>query len=146
MAKRFSLKELAELTESSLVGDPTFEIEGIDTLESASPNDASFLANPRYTEAMKASDAGVICIDSQTEQTPRNISEKDLVDFANEVMDRKGILFIPSFSVERSQEIACVLNNANFKHKVIMDGMALSSYCRWMLWTIWLMYCRENSR
>jgi len=40
-------------------------------------------------------------------------------------MDRKGVLFIPSFSVERSQEIACVLKSLNFKHKVVMDGMAL---------------------
>jgi len=40
-------------------------------------------------------------------------------------MDRKGILFVPSFSVERSQEIACVLKNANFKYPVVMDGMAL---------------------
>ena len=40
-------------------------------------------------------------------------------------MDRKGILFVPAFSVERSQEIACVLRNSGFKHKVIMDGMAL---------------------
>lgn len=62
---------------------------------------------------------------SQTEQTPRTESERDLVDYANEVMDRKGTLFIPSFSVERSQEIACVLRNANFKHRIIMDGMAL---------------------
>ena len=62
---------------------------------------------------------------SQTVQKPRAESERELVEFANEVMDRKGILFIPSFSVERSQEIACVLQNANFKHKIIMDGMAL---------------------
>ena len=62
---------------------------------------------------------------SQTEQIPREESEKGLIEFANEVMDRKGTLFIPSFSVERSQEIACVLKNARFKHKVIMDGMAL---------------------
>ena len=62
---------------------------------------------------------------SQTVQTPRAESERDLVEFANEVMDRKGILFIPSFSVERSQEIACVLRAANFKHRIIMDGMAL---------------------
>ena len=40
-------------------------------------------------------------------------------------MDRKGVLFIPSFSVERSQEIACILRSSNFKHKIIMDGMAL---------------------
>ena len=62
---------------------------------------------------------------SQTEQTPRNEAEQELIDFANEVIDRKGILFIPSFSVERSQEIACVLKSGNFKHKVVMDGMAL---------------------
>ena len=62
---------------------------------------------------------------SQTDQMPRNESEQGLIDFANEVTDRKGILFIPSFSVERSQEIACVLKSGNFKHKVVMDGMAL---------------------
>jgi len=62
---------------------------------------------------------------SQTDQMPREESENGLIEFANEVMDRKGILFVPSFSVERSQEIACVLKNANFKYPVIMDGMAL---------------------
>ncbi|MDH3279496.1 MAG: MBL fold metallo-hydrolase [Nitrosopumilus sp.] len=62
---------------------------------------------------------------AKTEQKPRKESETELIEFANEVMDRKGILFIPSFSVERSQEIACVLRSANFKHKIIMDGMAL---------------------
>ena len=62
---------------------------------------------------------------SKTQQKPRIESESQLIEFANEVMDRKGILFIPSFSVERSQEIACILKNANFKHKIIMDGMAL---------------------
>jgi len=62
---------------------------------------------------------------SQTEQMPRKESENGLIEFANEVMDRKGVLFVPSFSVERSQEIACVLKNANFKHQIVMDGMAL---------------------
>ncbi|WP_420546144.1 MBL fold metallo-hydrolase [Nitrosopumilus sp.] len=62
---------------------------------------------------------------SQTEQKPRKESEKELIEFANEVMDRKGTLFIPSFSVERSQEMACILKDANFKHRIIMDGMAL---------------------
>ena len=62
---------------------------------------------------------------SQENQMPRKDSEKGLIDFANEVMDRKGTLFIPSFSVERSQEVASVLISAGFKHKIIMDGMAL---------------------
>lgn len=62
---------------------------------------------------------------AQTEQKPRRESERELVEFANEVMDRRGTLFIPSFSVERSQEMACILKDANFKHRIIMDGMAL---------------------
>ena len=62
---------------------------------------------------------------SQANQLARRESEEKLIEFANEVMDRKGTLFVPSFSVERSQEIATILKNANFKHKIIMDGMAL---------------------
>ena len=62
---------------------------------------------------------------SQSDQMPREESENGLIEFAKEVMDRKGVLFVPSFSVERSQEIACVLKNANFKHPIVMDGMAL---------------------
>ena len=36
---------------------------------------------------------------SQTDQMPREQSENGVIEFANEVMDRKGILFVPSFSV-----------------------------------------------
>ncbi len=56
---------------------------------------------------------------------PREEAERSLVEFANEVVDRGGILFIPSFSVERAQEVACVLKAYNFKHRVAIDGMAL---------------------
>jgi len=89
--------------------------------------------NPRGSRMLREADLDIGEIDllitestySQTEQMPRKESEDGLIEFANEVVDRKGILFIPSFSVERSQEIACVLKNAKFKHKIIMDGMAL---------------------
>ena len=64
---------------------------------------------------------------SQSEQQPREEAEKDLMAFANEVIERGGTLFIPSFSVERAQEIACVLKAYNFKHKIVMDGMALKA-------------------
>lgn len=62
---------------------------------------------------------------SMGEHQPREEAERELVYFANEVVERKGILFVPAFSVERAQEIACVLRDANFKHKIVMDGMAL---------------------
>ncbi|MEM3008326.1 MAG: MBL fold metallo-hydrolase [Candidatus Nitrosotenuis sp.] len=63
---------------------------------------------------------------SQTEQMPRREAEEKFIEYANEILDQKGSLFVPAFSVERSQEIACVLKNAKFKHRIIMDGMALS--------------------
>ena len=89
--------------------------------------------NPKGSRMLREADLDIGEIDflitestySQTEQKPRKKAEDGLIEFANEVMDRKGILFIPSFSVERSQEIACVLKNAKFKHKIVMDGMAL---------------------
>ena len=64
---------------------------------------------------------------SQAEQMPREQSERELLEYAYEVVERGGTLFIPAFSVERSQEIACVLKTYNFPHKVVMDGMALKA-------------------
>lgn len=70
MSKQFSLQELAELTASELIGNPLYKIKNVDNLESASKQDASFLANPLYKDKMKKSAAGVICIDKSTEITP----------------------------------------------------------------------------
>jgi putative mRNA 3-end processing factor len=64
---------------------------------------------------------------SQTEQVPRDQAESELMEFAYEVLERKGTLFIPAFSVERAQEIASVLKSHHFRHKVVMDGMALKA-------------------
>lgn len=65
-----SLKELAELCSADIVGDPDFPISGVNTLDEASNEDISFLANSRYTQAMKTSKAGAVCIDRQTEPVP----------------------------------------------------------------------------
>lgn len=58
----FTLGELAARTAAQLIGNPNAVISGVNTLDEAGPDDASFLANPRYREAMKRTDAGVICI------------------------------------------------------------------------------------
>ncbi|MDW0256702.1 MAG: MBL fold metallo-hydrolase [Nitrososphaeraceae archaeon] len=91
--------------------------------------------NTRGSKLLRPADLNLDDIDlmiiestySQTEQTPREQSEIDLLKFAYEVIERKGTLFIPAFSVERAQEIACVLKTYNFPHKVVMDGMALKA-------------------
>ncbi len=64
--KQFTLAQLAECTQATLKGDPTAWITGVDALDTASAEDASFLANPRYRSQLKQTKAGVICIDPQT--------------------------------------------------------------------------------
>lgn len=60
--KSFTLQELAELTNSTLVGDPNYKITNVESIELASPSDASFLSNARYEKAMLKSKAGVIFV------------------------------------------------------------------------------------
>lgn len=66
----FTLEELAEKTQSQLVGTPSHQITGVNTLDEAGKEDASFLSNLRYVEAMKNSQAGVICVSEHTTLVP----------------------------------------------------------------------------
>jgi UDP-3-O-[3-hydroxymyristoyl] glucosamine N-acyltransferase len=65
--KCFSLEELATYTGCQLIGNPHHQIYNVADLESATEEDASFLANPRYKQTMATSQAGVIFIDKQVQ-------------------------------------------------------------------------------
>jgi len=58
---------------------------------------------------------------------PRKEIEESFVEYAKEVIERGGVLFVPAFSVGRAQEIACVLHSYNFPYQIYMDGMALKT-------------------
>lgn len=58
----FTLAELAAHSAAQLIGDPNAVVLGVNTLEKATRDDASFLANSRYVHAMAQSEAGVICV------------------------------------------------------------------------------------
>ena len=64
---------------------------------------------------------------SQVDHEPREKIETEFVSFANEVVERGGVLLVPAFAVGRAQEIACLLRARGFKHSVAMDGMALKT-------------------
>jgi UDP-3-O-[3-hydroxymyristoyl] glucosamine N-acyltransferase len=57
---------LADLLHVELIGHQEHRISGANALDKATKSDASFLANPRYCQALKESAAGVICIDRAT--------------------------------------------------------------------------------
>lgn len=70
--KKFTLAELAELTQSKPVGAPDYRIKNVADLESADVEDVSFLAKPafgqasRYEKAMLNSKAGIIFVHPDT--------------------------------------------------------------------------------
>ncbi|MEM5855254.1 MAG: MBL fold metallo-hydrolase RNA specificity domain-containing protein, partial [Candidatus Aenigmatarchaeota archaeon] len=53
----------------------------------------------------------------------RQETERQLMEIINSTMERKGICLIPSFSVERAQEVMVVLVENNFQYPVFLDGM-----------------------
>ncbi len=53
--------------------------------------------------------------------------EEVFVEKVSEVIENDGIALIPAFAVGRSQEILLILYCRNFKHKIVMDGMALEA-------------------
>jgi KH/beta-lactamase-domain protein len=50
-------------------------------------------------------------------------AEKQFMDIVNRTMERGGIALIPTFSVERGQEVMTILANNNFQYPVFIDGM-----------------------
>jgi len=60
-----------------------------------------------------------------TDHPPREEVEEEFVSFAREVVEGKGTLLVPAFSIGRAQEIATILTERGFPYNIAMDGMAL---------------------
>jgi len=66
----FTLAELAAQTGAQLIGDATYCIRNVADLDTATEEDISFLANPRYEQAMLKSNAGAVFISHNTPRVP----------------------------------------------------------------------------
>jgi len=53
----------------------------------------------------------------------RRSLEKEFVDRVTDVVEMGGTVLVPSFSVGRSQEIACILAAYHFEYPITIDGM-----------------------
>ncbi len=73
------LSDLAALVGAELRGDPERLIGGIATLDAATPDDLSFLTNPRYREQALASRAGALLV-------PRGLSAATLGDLGADLL------------------------------------------------------------
>ena len=68
MNEKITLQALAQLTGSTLIGSSECVITGVADIESATPHEATFLANAKYNKLLHSTQAGVIFIDPQTEK------------------------------------------------------------------------------
>lgn len=60
---------------------------------------------------------------SEDVQPKRDETEQALIDTVNNTMKRGGKVLIPSFAVERSQDLMVILHKHGFKGPVYLDGM-----------------------
>ncbi len=67
---KYTLSELATITNAELVGDPEYQITGVENLEAASEKEAAFLENPRYAKQLEASRAGVFVVHPTVQPVP----------------------------------------------------------------------------
>jgi UDP-3-O-[3-hydroxymyristoyl] glucosamine N-acyltransferase len=70
---RVTVRELAGVLGGTVLGDPERVISGISSLHEATPNDVSFLANPKYAPFLSETRAGAVLVASpQAEASGRN--------------------------------------------------------------------------
>jgi UDP-3-O-[3-hydroxymyristoyl] glucosamine N-acyltransferase len=84
----FTLGELAKALGATLEGDPRRVVTGVAPLDSAGPDQVSFLTHARYAEAAKASRAGAIVAGAQAAALPAPVlrvraPEQALVELLN---------------------------------------------------------------
>ncbi len=78
------LRELARILDCELAGDGELEITGVAGMESAGPNELTFLANPKYAHKVKHTRAGAILVTEPVRDHPiaSLVSSNPYLDFA----------------------------------------------------------------
>jgi UDP-3-O-[3-hydroxymyristoyl] glucosamine N-acyltransferase len=91
---KYTLRELATLTQSQLSGNPDHVITGVENLEAARSHEAAFLENPRYAKQVETTEAGVVFVNPSFSLLP---GKNYLVtDYPSLAFQKAIDLFIPS--------------------------------------------------
>jgi len=70
---KYSLGEIAELTEGELLGDANVEIKGIKPIEEATPGDIAVLFHPKYARYLRQTQASALIVSTDSELQYPNI-------------------------------------------------------------------------
>ena len=63
--KGFTLKELAEATNSEILGDPLCHIDKLSTIDKADKGSITFLTNKRYVDSLSNCNASAIIVSKE---------------------------------------------------------------------------------
>ena len=74
---KFTLKEIAQLVEGELVGDPSVAITGISGIKEAKEGDITFLANPKYASLVETTKAAAIITSRESVETSKPLIKTD---------------------------------------------------------------------
>ena len=90
-----TLKELADIVQGTVVGDPTLKIKGVSTIQNGKPESITFIAHPKYFEFVQSTEASAV-ITSDIEK----LKNKDGIIVENPQMAMAKVLghFSPKFS------------------------------------------------
>jgi UDP-3-O-[3-hydroxymyristoyl] glucosamine N-acyltransferase len=138
MNLKISIKELAQITASEIVGDENHIIDGVADLDSADENKVSFLANRRYLLSMQKSKAGVIFIKHDTplvenknfliSKDPSSAFQKAIEFFHKELLVKSFFNGIHPLSCVSPK--ALIGNNVTIApYAVIEDGVCIGDNC-----------------
>lgn len=64
MQLSFSAKQIAEVLNGNVVGDPLVEVNGFSKIEEATSNSLTFLSNPKYEPYIYTTQAGIVLVNS----------------------------------------------------------------------------------
>ena len=55
-----TLKELADIVQGTVVGDPTLKIKGVSTIQDGKPESITFVAHPKYFKFVQSTEASAV--------------------------------------------------------------------------------------
>ena len=67
----FTAQQIADFLNGKVIGDPNIKVNNISKIEEGQPNTLSFLANPKYTQYIYSTKAGIVLVNEDFEpETP----------------------------------------------------------------------------
>ena len=95
-----TLKELADIVQGTVVGDPTLKIKGVSTIQDGKPESITFVAHPKYFKFVQSTEASAVITsdikklknkDGIIVENPQMAMAKVLGHFSPKAPPQKGI-------------------------------------------------------